>query len=60
MNYRILVQIFLRNQILTSTLIEQMHYLVVKNYKALDDFVILTFQHITLSIINQIIHLSIN
>ena len=60
MNYRILVQIFLRNQILTSTLIEQMHYLVEKNYKALDDIVILTFQHITLSIINQIIHLSIN
>ena len=60
MNYRILVQIFLRNQILASTLIEQMHYLVVKNYKALDDFVILTFQHITRSIINQIIHLSIN
>ena len=60
MNYRILAQIFLRNQILTSTLIEQMHYLVVKNHKALDDFVILSFQQITLSIINQIIHLSIN
>ena len=50
----------LRNQILTSTLIDPMHYLLVENIILQINFATLKVHYITVSIINQVIHLSIN